>query len=352
MKQLRQILLMSSLLLLGVSCTDTGTDIPLAPEFTEVISQAVMYNSITLKASFSETTVSKGGFTITDSGTDIETTVEASIDGNSISATVTGLKEETTYSFVAFIVNGAGNTARSEKGSFTTGKAPDPKDIVSISDETLKKWILARYDSNKDGEISYEEAEYVSLIELKSDHVYSLSGIECFPNLGKIHAEGSIINDIGYGHIEAADLSQNPKIYQIYLVANKIKTTSFAKENNHVLVEYNYNELTEFDASSLLKSERIAVSWNNIHSLDFSGLHHLDELHCDNNPLESLVLDNKKLVTLTCNNTNIKTLDLRKCPIINNIDCSDCPYLETILLTKNQVPGNFRKDQSAHIVYE
>ena len=93
------------------------------------------------------------------------------------------------------------------------------------------------------------------------------------------------------------------------------------------------------------------VSYNQIKTLDFSGLPLLVEAHCESQPLETLTLDNPELVYLDCSRTHLSTLNLTKCPKVNTVDCSECPYLKTIYLVKGQTIGVLRCSQSVNIVY-
>ena len=52
-----------------------------------------------------------------------------------------------------------------------------------IPDKVLKTYIMTNFDTNKDGEISKEEAEAVKAIELTGSEIASIDGLEYFPNL-------------------------------------------------------------------------------------------------------------------------------------------------------------------------
>lgn len=351
MKRLFHIL--TTMILLGfvTACNNYEPVVTEAPEFTDILASDITYKAVVLKASFSETTIVKGGFIVSENGSANSIDIEAAIEGNTISATCPDLKPETEYNCYAYIVNSVNNRVESKTISFNTAKQPLPTDIIQIQSEFLKKWLLLRYDANSDGELSFEEGKAVDEIEVNTDAIESLTGIEHFPNISHLHAAGTIKDEKGLGQLSSVDLSQAHNCSQCYLVANKISSLSFPEDNSYLFVEVNYNELQEIDVSMLKQMNRLACSNNHIKALDCSGLDELVELHCGINPLESLVLDNQKLESITCNNTQLTTLDLTKCPLLNSIDCSNCPKLTSIIVSKSQAISTITKDPTATIIY-
>ena len=235
----------------------------------------------------------------------------------------------------------------------TPPEPQQPEGQVDIPDSTFRAWILWNYDSNKDGVLDQGEAASVTKIEFSTENVTTLDGIQYFPNLTYLHAQGirDWDNDKNLGKLTELDLSGNPKLQHIHLIYNNIKTLKLAECPDLDYLCIDYNEVTELDVKGFHHMTLLQVSYNQLKTIDVSGLDILDEFHCADNPLETITLSNPKLVSFRCAGTLIKELDLSKCPKINNLDCSNCPNLTTIKIAKGQVIGNITKDDKAKFEY-
>ena len=228
-----------------------------------------------------------------------------------------------------------------------------PEGQVEIPDTTFRAWILWNYDSNKDEVLDQDEAASVTKIEFSTENVTTLDGIQYFPNLTYLHAQGirDWDNDKNLGKLTELDLSGTPKLQHIHLIYNHISKLNLGDQPYLDYLGLDYNEVTEIDVKSFTKLTLLQVSYNKLKTIDVSGLDILDEFHCADNPLETITLSNPKLVSFRCAGTLIKELDLSKCPKINNLDCSNCPNLTTIKIAKGQVIGNITKDDKAKFEY-
>ncbi|MBQ6179689.1 MAG: hypothetical protein IJK32_09245 [Bacteroidales bacterium] len=235
----------------------------------------------------------------------------------------------------------------------TPPEPQQPEGQVDIPDSTFRAWILWNYDSNKDGVLDQGEAASVTKIEFSTENVTTLDGIQYFPNLTYLHAQGirDWDNDKNLGKLTELDLSGNPKLQHIHLIYNNIKTLKLAECPDLDYLDLDYNEITELDVKGFHHMTLLQVSYNKLKTIDVSGLDILDEFHCADNPLETITLSNPKLMSFRCAGTLIKELDLSKCPKINNLDCSNCPNLTTIKIAKGQVIGNITKDDKAKFEY-
>ena len=235
----------------------------------------------------------------------------------------------------------------------TPPEPQQPEGQVDIPDSTFRAWILWNYDSNKNGVLDQDEAASVTKIEFSTENVTTLDGIQYFPNLTYLHAQGirDWDNDKNLGKLTELDLSGNPKLQHIHLIYNHISKLNLGEQPDLDYLGLDYNEVTEIDVKSFTKLTLLQVSYNKLKTIDVSGLDILDEFHCADNPLETITLSNPKLVSFRCAGTLIKELDLSKCPKINNLDCSNCPNLTTIKIAKGQVIGNITKDDKAKFEY-
>ena len=153
------------------------------------------------------------------------------------------------------------------------------------------------------------------------------------------------------GLLTSLDLSQNGRLCHVHLIYNNISSLTLGSQPQLYYLDVDYNELEEFDPRPYKQLRLLQLSYNKFRNLDFSGLDNLDELHCNDNPLESITLCNAILRYIDCSRTNITTLDLSRCPKINAVDCSGCAYLTSIYLAKGQIVGTIRKPENATIVY-
>jgi hypothetical protein len=304
----------------------------------------------------------------------------ATMDGETFTARISGLEDGATYVFEAYADNGAGLQCRSEARLFRTKAFPVPDDpnepdgpdtpdqpdnpdpdnpdqpeipsYIDIPDDHFRAWVLWNYDTDKDGRLCAQEARLIEIIELNTDETASLEGIHHFPNLHKIHAEGSLTDGEPRGQLSTLDLSGNPLLTMLYLPHNRITTLDPSPAPLLTRLEMPHNLLESIDLSQLKQISLLSLAANRLVTLDVRGLHQLDELHCDENPLTELQLNNANLRYLNCAGTQLSLLDLRKCPKLNDLDCTDCPRLERILLQKGQTIGVIRKDDHTQLSYE
>ena len=237
-----------------------------------------------------------------------------------------------------------------QPGTDQPGQQPEDQP-VEIPDQNFRSWVLWNYDSDNDGTLTADEAKAITKIEFSTENVQSLSGIEFFPNLNYLHAQGVLRDEARLGRLTELDLSSNPKLTHIHLIYNNIKTLKFGSHPELEYLDVDYNELTELDVKSFPNLVLLQVSYNKLRSIDVSGLDHLVEFHCDGNPADTISLDNARLKSFRCAGTSARALDLSKCPKINEVDCTECPNLTVIRLAKGQVVGNLRKDDKAKIEY-
>ena len=235
----------------------------------------------------------------------------------------------------------------------TPPEPQQPEGRVDIPDSTFRAWILWNYDSNKDGIMDQDEAASVTKIEFSTENVTTMDGIQYFPNLTYLHAQGIRDWDNGrnLGKLTELDLSGNPKLQHIHLIYNNIKTLKLAECPDLDYLCIDYNEVTELDVKGFHHMTLLQVSYNKLKTIDVSGLDELTEFHCDSNPIETITLSNAKLESFRCAGTLVKELDFTRCPKINNVDCLNCKSLTTIKLAKGQVVGNIRKEETVKILY-
>ena len=238
-----------------------------------------------------------------------------------------------------------------------------------IADKTLKTYIMTNFDKDRDGEISKEEAEVVTAMELQNAEMSSIDGLEYFPNLESVDFYGSRLlsadfsicpalkslnvgnsvglstlvlpatleylnvtscsklkkldltgcpelNELGAGYtgfVVAPDLSKNAKLESISFGSIKFSTVDVSNNPELKKIYIGGDTFNKLDVTKNPKLE----------SLDVSGI--ISELDVTQNPL---------LTSLNFANTKIASIDVSKCPLLRSISFGGTPIVE-IDLSKN-----------------
>ena len=172
--------------------------------------------------------------------------------------------------------------------------------FVPIKDDYLYRYLMSVYDKDGDNRISAREAASVTRIEVCTENVKTMTGIEFFYNLEELIC-GSCNGQV-QGQLTALDVSQNRKLTYLDCHGNRI--TRLNLSNNQAL-------------------KHLQCSDNQLKSLDVSALVLLEYLDCGNNQLTRLnVSRNVLLSELRYGQNSITTIDLSRCPTLEALDCS------------------------------
>lgn len=210
-------------------------------------------------------------------------------------------------------------------------KIEQSKDNIVFEDANFKAYMVSRHDYDNDGEISYEEALYVTKIEVNTDNISSIAGIEYMPNLQHLTCRGSLkynnsteVYDIVCGVLKSLDISKNTKLS--YLDASYNKLTSLDVRNNIELTTLNCtsNNLSSLDVSNNQKLQDFSCGGNNLSTLDVKNNLELTSLGCALNKLNLLDLkNNKELTWISCNGNNLSYLDFSNNPKLRILYCDN-----------------------------
>ncbi len=119
---------------------------------------------------------------------------------------------------------------------------------VEFDDEDFEAYCLQHFDTNNDGVISKSEAAVVEEIDVCTDNISSLGGIEYFTGLKSLKCAGSGI-------------------------ATRSGNSDFT------------GQLESIELGSLILLEELDCHENNLEELDLSGNPNLDNVDCTNNPM-------------------------------------------------------------------
>lgn len=215
----------------------------------------------------------------------------------------------------------------------------DSKENIIFEDANFKAYLVANFDTDGDGEISYEEALAITMIDVDTDNIESLAGIEHIANLTELNCEGPFVMsgyepEEGRGKLKTLDVSKNTKLTKLYCGFNQFSSLDLTSnvllerlrcagndlnnldvsKNTELtrLTAYN-NHLSSIDVSYNTKLEVIDLSNNQIKSIDISKNESLATFNCDDNLLTELdPSNNQKLTNIYCSNNNLSSINVRK----------------------------------------
>lgn len=215
----------------------------------------------------------------------------------------------------------------------------DSKENIIFEDANFKAYLVANFDTDGDGEISYEEALAITMIDVDTDNIESLAGIEHMANLTELNCEGPFVMsgyepEEGRGKLKTLDVSKNTKLTKLYCCFNQFSSLDLTSnvllerlrcagndlnnldvsKNTELtrLTAYN-NHLSSIDVSYNTKLEVIDLSNNQIKSIDISKNESLATFNCDDNLLTELdPSNNQKLTNIYCSNNNLSSINVRK----------------------------------------
>ncbi|MBR4848419.1 MAG: hypothetical protein IKV07_03570, partial [Bacteroidaceae bacterium] len=204
---------------------------------------------------------------------------------------------------------------------------PWTTNVVNIPDANFKAYLTNRFDKNNDGEISLDEAEAITDINISASllQVKSMTGIEYFTNLETL--------DCSYNKVTTLDLANNTRLTNVNVSNNKL--TSLVLPASVVSVDASANNLTTLDVSAAKELTALKVAGNKLASLNVVQNKDITSLDCDNNELASLdVTKLLSLTTLSCGDNNITILNVANNTLLTDIDCHG-NSLTSLDLTKN-----------------
>ena len=252
---------------------------------------------------------------------------------------------------------------------------------ISFLSDFFEKYMYDTWDENSDGVLSYEESDKVTKIDITSDSVSSLKGVEAFRNLDTLICRGvSCGQDGGSGSLSEIDLKYlnwryNPNISYMDLSNNRLSTLYFdmmkwLDKLKYLNLSGNSLEifstslwlgpnLTELDLSNNYFLGSFQSQCENLESLNLRGCSKLEHLEVSSSSVKSLDLsdftelewldvnDSQKLVELKglnlcdklavlhCENCAMETLDVSGLGSLGNLMCNS-PSLKKLYLTKTQ----------------
>jgi len=254
-------------------------------------------------------------------------------------------------------------------------------DNIVFEDENFKNWCVNNFDKNSDGEINYEEALRPTEMEICTDSITSIEGINYFKNLKTLSIYGSggigkAGNSYYYsgsskglkependginvkGQLSNIDLSELNNLDSLSITCNPIVSLNIdkipqLKKLHLAILALKYLNLSKnFELTSLAfeslpflsdidLSKNTALTYlscisNSIGKIDISNNTALNYFACNNNPLTSIdVSKNTALNTLMCSNNQLTSIDVSKNTALELLGCSN-NMLTTLDISANK----------------
>lgn len=221
---------------------------------------------------------------------------------------------------------------RSAFGGLTTPDAGLEWEMlyVPIPDANFKTYMIQNFDTNGNGELDFDEAEAVTEINVNTDIISSMMGIEYCANLqqltccGSNHTWNSTEHRyVGTGLIDALDVRSNPALTQLYCYNNQLSSLDIRENMLLSVLNCSYNQLASLDVSSNLMLTGLSCYYNQLTSLDIGHNTALLSLDCHSNQLTSLDLHSNTLLTyLDCGSNQLTSLDVSANTALTQFYCS------------------------------
>lgn len=146
-------------------------------------------------------------------------------------------------------------------------------DEASFPDPELRSAIL-KTSSGEDGILTDNELEDFWLLDVNSNGVADFTGLELFPNLQSLYANGFVGTSI--------DLSKNTKLTEIYVCASpKLTSLILGEQPELQVLNISGTNIGNIDLTQCPKLETLRMTGTPIGALDLSGCPELKEIECD-----------------------------------------------------------------------
>ena len=216
-------------------------------------------------------------------------------------------------------------------------KIDDSKDNIVFEDANFKAYLVANFDKNGDGEINHEEAREITNINICTDNIESVAGIEYMTNLEVLKCSGSYNRKTGEtnGSLKTIDVSRNKKLKSLNVGKNKLSGIDVSENAELAELYCEDNNIKSLDTESNVKLTRLICSDNSMETINLNQSKLLRTLLIGGNSLSSLdVTKNEKLDTLECSGNTLSGLDLSHNTSLICLYCPSCD-LHTLDLSHN-----------------
>ncbi len=266
------------------------------------------------------------------------------LEGESLALKVTVSPSDATNGSVTWstgnskvaIVSSSGTITAVEEGETTiTAKSADSgiiatcrvvvtAEYVDFPDPNFRKYMVENFDLNKNGKISLTEAVKVTTIEVNTDNIESLDGIEYCTSLLRLVCDGSFSysNNRSNGLLKSLNVSKNSSLQSLSCCDNQLTTLDISGNNALTFLNCNRNRLPDLNVSKNVALTQLYCNSNQLTALNVSNNVALTHLSCYVNQLATLdVSRNTALIYLDCHANQLTSLDVSRNTALTHLGC-------------------------------
>jgi len=190
------------------------------------------------------------------------------------------------------------------------------QDVSIPNANFLDALIEGGVDTDEDGQISIEEAEAVTNLNVSGNIISDITGIEAFVNIEYL--------DCSCNQLDSLDVSSNTSLIEFNCNDNRLENLDISNNTELRILNCSVNTLISLDVSNNIVLNQLHCEVNFIKSIDFSNNLALSELYCGNIGLNSLdVSNNLALRRLDCREGNLVSLDVSNNSSLEYLNCSN-----------------------------
>ena len=195
---------------------------------------------------------------------------------------------------------------------------------VVFEDPVFKAYCVENFDTDGDGEISFDEASVPLEIQVSDMGINSLKGIEYFTNINILECSVNELTSLdvsantsleylscSVNGLTSLDVSNNTALTYLDCLGNELTSLDVSNNTDLVSLYCSSNQLSSLDVTNNTELKILSLGGNQINSLDVTHNTLLQRLYMNNNQVSSLDLtNNTDLYYLSCNSNQLSSLNL------------------------------------------
>ncbi len=161
---------------------------------------------------------------------------------------------------------------------------------IYFPDANLKSYLVEKFDADKDGEISFSEAENIKQIDCSSRGIMDLTGIQECVNLEDLDVSSTTITQL--------DLSHNLQLAELNVSGTKLTSLDVSQNTLLKVLDISDTAIEMIDLKSADSLVDLNISNTSVAKLDVSNHSQLERINIVNAPLTELNISGTKLSAL------------------------------------------------------
>ena len=208
--------------------------------------------------------------------------------------------------------------------AITVNQAAGP---IEIPDAAFKQYMVNHFDKDGDNEITPKEASAIDRIDITSNEIVTLKGIEFCTGLRYLKCVGSTAGEsYGNGKLSSIDVTHCPDLEELVVYWNELTSLDVSKCPKLITLHPARNLLTSLDLTHNPMLENLWADYNQIKSIDLSNNPKLKKLNLENNKLTSIDVSlNPQLLELIVSQNQIKSIDISRARSLTNLSIQGNP---------------------------